>query len=41
MLELLLAFGAGLVAGWIFLPEPARVRAFFVKIGWAQPKTPS
>lgn len=35
---LALAFGGGLVAGWIFLPEPAYVRAFFVRMGWAKEK---
>lgn len=34
----LLGFGGGLIVGWIFLPEPAFVRAFFVRQGWAKPK---
>jgi len=29
-------FGVGLIAGWMFLPEPAFVRRFFVRIGWAK-----
>lgn len=33
-----LAFGSGLIVGWIFLPEPAFVRSFFVRVGWAAPK---
>lgn len=31
-------FGAGLVCGWVFLPEPKLVRDFFVRLGWAKPK---
>lgn len=31
-------FGAGLIAGWVFLPEPKVVRDFFVKLGWAKVK---
>lgn len=38
MINFLSGVGAGLIAGWIFLPEPALVRAFFVRIGWAQPR---
>jgi hypothetical protein len=38
MLELAIAFGAGLIVGWIFFPEPKFLRDFFVRIGLA--KTP-
>lgn len=34
-----LAFGGGLIVGWIFLPEPVGVRAFFVRLGWAKART--
>lgn len=37
LILLALVFGAGLVVGWTVLPEPAFVRAFFVRIGWAKP----
>lgn len=40
MLELAIAFGAGLLCGWIFLPEPKFLRDFFVRIGWAKPVEP-
>jgi hypothetical protein len=36
MLGLVIGFGAGLVVGWTLLPEPAFVRDFFVRIGWAR-----
>jgi type II secretory pathway component PulJ len=39
MIELLIGvfiFAAGLVVGWVFLPEPAFVRRFFERIGWAR-----
>jgi hypothetical protein len=31
-----LGFGSGLIVGWVVLPEPAFVRRFFVRIGWAK-----
>lgn len=36
MLELAIAFGAGLLVAWVFLPEPAFMRAFFERIGLAR-----
>lgn len=33
-----IVFAAGLVTGWVFLPEPKFVRDFFVSQGWAKPK---
>lgn len=38
MMEMLVGVGIGLVLGWIALPEPAFVRSFFVRIGWAKEK---
>lgn len=35
MIEFALGMCAGLVLGWIFLPEPKFVRDAFVRIGWA------
>lgn len=32
-----LGIAVGLVLGWIALPEPKFVRAFFVRLGWAKP----
>lgn len=34
---LIVGVGIGLILGWVVLPEPAFVRDFFVKIGWAKP----
>jgi hypothetical protein len=38
LIMIAVAFAAGLVVGWIFLPEPAFVRNAFVQIGWAKAK---
>ncbi len=40
LLSIVAVFVAGLVVGWIFLPEPAIVRKFFVWLGWAKPPAP-
>lgn len=32
-----IVLGVGLILGWTFLPEPAPVRDFFVRLGWAKP----
>lgn len=36
MFEFFLGVGVGLIAGWIFLPEPKFIRDFFVRMGWAK-----
>lgn len=41
MTGMLIGFGAGLLTGWLFLPEPKFVRDFFVRIGWAKPAVKS
>lgn len=37
LMGLIVGGAVGAVVAWIFLPEPAFVRRFFVKIGWAKP----
>jgi hypothetical protein len=37
MFEFMLGVGAGLLTGWMFLPEPKFVRNFFVRMGLAKP----
>lgn len=32
-----IGFLGGAIVAWVFLPEPAFVRRFFVRIGWAKP----
>lgn len=36
--NVIIGFIGGLVAGWVFLPEPKFVRDFFVKMGLAKQK---
>ena len=40
MLGFVIGVGVGLVLGWVFLPEPDMVRAFFVRVGWAKAAAP-
>lgn len=35
----ILGVAVGLVVGWALLPEPAFVRRFFERLGWAKPVT--
>lgn len=37
LIILAIGFAAGAIVAWVFLPEPAFIRRFFVKIGWAKP----
>jgi hypothetical protein len=37
LIALALGFISGAIVAWIFLPEPAFIRRFFIKIGWAKP----
>lgn len=37
LMGIVIGAAGGAIVAWIFLPEPAFVRRFFVKIGWAKP----
>lgn len=37
MVGFIIGVAVGLVVGWVFLPEPAFVRRFFERMGWAKP----
>ncbi len=37
MVGFIIGLAAGLLIGWTLLPEPAFVRGFFERMGWAKP----